>query len=158
MAAVIPDRFETAHFEAIERYLETGEKALDWEWIELPARHRDGHEFPVSVSFGEYSTDNEHLLTGVIRDITDRKQRERDLEQYEAAIEAMDDAVYVLDQEGHFEFVNRAFTELTGYDATEVIGNGIESIKDKETIAISKILSGRCSRRVSPKPPSSSKS
>ena len=34
LSTVIPDRFETAHFEAIDRYLQTGEKGLNWEWID----------------------------------------------------------------------------------------------------------------------------
>jgi PAS domain S-box-containing protein len=83
LAAVIPDRFEAAHFEAIDRYVETGEKRLDWEWLELPARHRNGEEFPVGVSFGEYTIDSEPLFTGIIRDITDRKEREAALERSE---------------------------------------------------------------------------
>jgi PAS domain S-box-containing protein len=77
LATVIPDQPEPAHFEALGRYVETGEKALDWEWIELPARHRDGQEIQVGVSFGEFAMDGEHRFTGVIRDITDRHENER---------------------------------------------------------------------------------
>ncbi len=142
LAAVIPDRLETPHFEALGRYIETGTKTLDWEWIELPARHRDGHEFPVGVSFGEYVADGEHLLTGVIRDITDRKRRERDLEQYEAIIESMDDAVYVLDERGRFEFVNEAFSGLTGYDIETILGGGVEIIKDEQTVGTFETILG----------------
>ncbi|PSP87942.1 hypothetical protein BRC90_09075 [Halobacteriales archaeon QS_4_69_34] len=77
LSTVIPDRFETAHFEALGRYLRTGEKAFDWEWIELPARHRDGHEIQIGVSFGEFTTGGEYRFTGVIRDITDRSRSEK---------------------------------------------------------------------------------
>jgi len=77
LATVIPDQLEPAHFEALGRYVETGEKALDWEWIELPARHCDGQEIQVGVSFGEFAMDGEHRFTGVIRDITDRHENER---------------------------------------------------------------------------------
>ncbi|PSP75516.1 hypothetical protein BRC86_03120 [Halobacteriales archaeon QS_3_64_16] len=83
LSAVIPDRLEAAHFEAIDRYVETGEKRLDWEWLELPARHRNGEKFPVGVSFGEYTIDGEPFFTGIIRDITDRKEPEAALERSE---------------------------------------------------------------------------
>ncbi|EMA46083.1 hybrid sensor histidine kinase/response regulator [Halococcus saccharolyticus] len=76
LAKVIPERLETAHFEALNRYLETGEQRLDWDWTELPACHRDGHEIQVGIAFGEYTTDGEQHFTGIIRDVTDRRERE----------------------------------------------------------------------------------
>jgi PAS domain S-box-containing protein len=70
---------------------------------------------------------------GIAVDITEREEQARERDQYRTAIGTVDDAVYALDSEGYFEFVNRAFTDLTGYDAAEVRGSDVEIIKDRDT-------------------------
>lgn len=89
LTTLMPDRFEAAHFEGVQRYLQTGERALDWGWIELPGLHADGHEVPLGISFGEAETDDGPLFTGIIRDISDREERRRELEAHERRIEAL---------------------------------------------------------------------
>jgi len=56
-------------------------------------------------------------------------------ERYREALEAIDDGVYVLDDEGRFTFVNEALTELTGYDEAELLGERTAMIKDERTVA-----------------------
>ena len=55
-------------------------------------------------------------------DITERKQREQDLEEYERIVETVDDGVYVLDGDGRFQRVNEAFVSMTQFDRTELLG------------------------------------
>ena len=50
------------------------------------------------------------------RDITERKERERDLEGYRTVVENAGDPMYVLTPEGEITWVNEAFIEHTGYD------------------------------------------
>ena len=73
---VVPDRLERTHSAAVERYLREGDRHLNWEWVELPARHRDGHEFPVGISFGEYADGETHFFSGVLRDVSKRHKHE----------------------------------------------------------------------------------
>lgn len=72
--AIMPDRFHEAHQEAVTRYLRNGTRQLDWEWIELPGLHRDGHEIPLGISFGEATIEGEHRFTAAIREISDREE------------------------------------------------------------------------------------
>jgi len=70
---VMPERFREAHHAAIQRYAESRERTLDWDYIELRVKHRDGHEVPVAVSFDEFEHDGELFFTGVLRDISEQK-------------------------------------------------------------------------------------
>jgi len=75
---LVPERFHEAHETAVDHYLETGEKSLEWEWIELPGRHRDGHEMPLGISFGETVVGDEHRFTAIMRDISERQRRKQE--------------------------------------------------------------------------------
>jgi PAS domain S-box-containing protein len=66
------------------------------------------------------------------RDVTEQRQRQQELEEYGAIIEALTDAVYVLDEEGRFTYVNDEFVALVGYDRDTILGNTPSLIKDQE--------------------------
>lgn len=54
---------------------------------------------------------------------------------YEYLVRTVGDAVYVLDEEGRFTFVNDALCDLSGYDREELLGSSVHIIKDDETVA-----------------------
>jgi len=73
--------------------------------------------------------------TGVsvhFRDITERREREAELERYETIVETIDDGVYVLDDDYEFVQINDAYAELTGYDRTELLGSHCSLVVDDE--------------------------
>jgi PAS domain S-box-containing protein len=67
------------HRDGIQRYLQEGERHLDWNYVELPGRHCDGHEVPLAVSFSEFTADRKTLFTGIVRDVSDRRHRDAEL-------------------------------------------------------------------------------
>ncbi len=58
----------------------------------------------------------------VARDITERKQVEAKLQLQSAALEAAANTIVITDRDGLIQWANSAFTNLTGYEAGEVIG------------------------------------
>jgi PAS domain S-box-containing protein len=84
LTVLMPEYMRLAHEAGMRRYVETGEKHISWEGVELPGLRRDGREIPLEVSFGEFAQGGRRYFTGVIRDITERKRAERRLAaQYE---------------------------------------------------------------------------
>ena len=83
-------------------------------------------------------SESEQTFTRLLAEWTsrelERRQRERALEQYENVIEAVDDGIYALDETGHFELVNDAMTELTGYSESTLLGAHTSFIKDDEVV------------------------
>ena len=65
---LVPNRLHEDHVQGIGRYLEDGERRLDWDWVELPGKHARGHEIPLGITFGEATIEGETLFTGVIRE------------------------------------------------------------------------------------------
>ncbi|MFC6731746.1 MULTISPECIES: PAS domain S-box protein [unclassified Haladaptatus] len=121
MATLIPDRFRPAHKAGVNRYLNTGEQHLDWSALELAGLHRDGHEVPLSVSFGETTFDGQHLFTGILIDISERKEREQRLDLQAAAIENALDGIAIIDPDGEYVYLNAAHARLYGFDDPEAL-------------------------------------
>ncbi len=76
--------------------------------------------------------------TGVLRDIAQRKERERELERYESIFEKLEDAVYVLDEDETIVYVNGTYASLKGVDREELVGDPITEWADDETVALAR--------------------
>ncbi len=79
LTMLMPEQLREQHRKEIARYLATGKQKLTG--MEIPARHKDGHEFPLEISFGEYNQDGNRFFIGVARDITERKRGDEALHE-----------------------------------------------------------------------------
>jgi PAS domain S-box-containing protein len=102
--------------------------------LEADLLRADGERLPAESRFTPLpSDDGEYRGTvGVVRDISDRKERERELERYETIVETVGDGIYALDPDDRIVFVNEAFCALTGYDREELIGRHPTLINSRE--------------------------
>jgi len=85
---LMPDRYHDAHLAGLARYLATGEAHVIGRTVELTGRKKDGSEFPVELSLASWREGARQVFTGILRDITDRKQAEDTLRRYAAQLEA----------------------------------------------------------------------
>ncbi len=68
-------------------------------------------------------------VQGAIVDITERKERERELRTFRTAVENAGHAIYWTDPDGRIEYANPAFEETTGHDREEVVGEPSSVLK-----------------------------
>jgi PAS domain S-box-containing protein len=67
------------------------------------------------------------VLEGFITDITDRRNRQKELEQYEALIDTVQDGIMVANREFEIETVNRAGAAAMGASPSDIEGeNGVD--------------------------------
>jgi PAS domain S-box-containing protein len=76
LTMLMPDYLRHLHRAGVRRYVETGEKHMSWQGVELPGLHKNGQEIPLEISFSEFRRGGRRHFTGVARDITKRKQAE----------------------------------------------------------------------------------
>ncbi|WP_266081970.1 PAS domain S-box protein [Haladaptatus caseinilyticus] len=122
---LFPERHREAYFDSFYRRVGDGTREVDREYVERVGLHADGSELSLAFSFFEYEYDGQQLFTAIIRDITERKQRERELEntkeKYKKLVETAPDAIFIADAEtGTIEDVNQAAVSLTGKSRGEL--------------------------------------
>ena len=76
MTRLIPDRYQEGHLAGMARMQTGGARRVIGKTVELTGRHREGHEFPLELSLGEWQVAEGWFYTAIIRDITERKQAE----------------------------------------------------------------------------------
>ncbi|WP_226039520.1 PAS domain S-box protein [Natrinema sp. DC36] len=69
--------------------------------------------------------------TAVIRDVTSRKQRERELAQYERIIELAPTALFILDADGSIAWCNDEFADAFAEDKAELLGMSFSELVDR---------------------------
>jgi PAS domain S-box-containing protein len=74
LTMLMPEYLRHMHRGGLQRYQETGKKHISWEAVELPGLHRSGREIPLELSFGEFVRNERRYFTGIVRDVTERKQ------------------------------------------------------------------------------------
>lgn len=113
-----------------ERNEETATMVVEYDHFSAAA-----DPIPCEVRFRPLPSDNGFSGTaGVVRDISDRKRRERELERFQTVVEATGDAVYTLDADGNLTYVNDAFCELVGYSKVELLGEYVDIVMDDHDI------------------------
>lgn len=85
---VIPTRMRDAHQQGMDRYLETGVGPVLGKRIEVPSIRRDGTEFPVELAITAAELGDKPVFTAYLRDITEAKQIQQELEASREAAEA----------------------------------------------------------------------
>lgn len=90
---IIPDRDREAHAQGIQEYLQSGVGPVLNRRIEISARHRDGHEFPVELAVSPARIGETYIFSAFVRDITDRRRDERRLAAQYAVTRVLSEAV-----------------------------------------------------------------
>ena len=76
---LMPERMRGRHEAGYSHFVETGKGRLVGGTVEVPAVDADGREFPIELSLGAIGSGADRLLTAVIRDLSDRRRKERHL-------------------------------------------------------------------------------
>lgn len=82
----------------------------------------DDTPFEAEVSLKSIELDDKILILGIVRDITKRKQIEKQLLRQASAIEQAAEEVIITNRHGIIEYVNPAFAAISGYSSEEVLG------------------------------------
>jgi PAS domain S-box-containing protein len=132
VTSIIPEGFAER---LVADDLRSAEDALAQEigtGIELTGQRKDGSEFPIELMLSPLESTEGMLVTAAIRDITVRKNAERNLAQmegrYRGLLEAAPDAMVVVNQGGEIVLLNLQAEKQFGYRRNELLGQKVKNI------------------------------
>jgi PAS domain S-box-containing protein len=113
---LMPEPYRAEHDSYLARYLNTGEARVVGIGREVEARRADGSTFPVELDVNRLEMESGLHFSGVIRDVTRRKEAEAALEEErrfsQKALNALASHIAVLDETGRIVFVNDAWRKF----------------------------------------------
>lgn len=139
LTMLMPEKFRARHHAGISSYVRTGERNIPWSAVPATGLRKDGREFPLEISFGEFVKAGKHFFTGIVRDVSERKRAEAELQAtqqlYETLANAMPQLVWATDEDGAHFYYNQQWYDFTGLTEEESMGYGFTNAlhpEDKE--------------------------
>lgn len=108
---------EEAAMEKINAVLSGNPQFFEWSHIRY-----DGTPFDAEVSLNRLDLDDEVFIQAMVRDVSERKRAEEENRRLAMVANTTTNMVVLADSEGLIEWVNPAFTRITGYTLEEVKG------------------------------------
>ncbi len=109
----------------IQRAAEEGPQVF--EWLD---ETKEGELLPVEVHLKNTTIEGRDRVLAVIRDISDRRERERRLQRYINIVDNMEEGTYIFDENNRFEFVNQRVVEVSGIPAADWEGRPLATLTD----------------------------
>ncbi|MCI0561185.1 MAG: PAS domain S-box protein, partial [Nitrososphaera sp.] len=128
VSILMPSPYCDEHNRYIANYLKTGEKKIIGIGREVVGQRKDGTIFPIDLAVSEVHLGDRHIFTGVVRDITQRKQAEEKLREQATLLDHAQDAILVRDLEDRILFWNKGAERIYGWTAEEAVGKTIQEL------------------------------
>ena len=133
---IIPARHHEAHGLGLRAFLATGEGPILNKRIETAALRRDGQEISIEMSVSPIRRRGAWVFSAFIRDLTERKQNEEALRRFATAMDATEDAIYLVDRTTmRYIHVNNAACRMRKQTREELLAlgpAGLLSIPEEE--------------------------
>jgi two-component system, cell cycle sensor histidine kinase and response regulator CckA len=126
------------HWLTPAQLMRIGERVAAGEAFAFETRHtrKDGTDFPVEIRIRQFFHGGRHLGVSLARDITERKQAERNLSEshdlLRALVEGSPDPIFAKDLQGRYLMINSAGARLLGKSVEDVIGKDDASLLPPE--------------------------
>ncbi len=118
---LIPERFREAYYKYQKAFIDEIDTRPG---ISLPLNgiRKNKREIPIEIALSPVKIPSGVIFTNIIRDLTIRKEAEEQLRLQSVALESAANGILITDRTGNIQWVNPAFTKMTGYSVDEVIG------------------------------------
>ena len=129
---ILPGECSEAHADGYRRFRKPGEGSAIGQSVQ--ARRKDGTRFPVELTLSAIPIGPHWHAVGIVRDISERVEREAEFErtigQYMAMTNAVPATAFLKDVDGRYVTANAAFCAHVKTDLRELIGKTDDDIPE----------------------------
>ncbi len=138
ISLIMPEPYASEHDEYLRTY-KTKEKKVVGVGREVEAKRKDGTLFPIYVSVSEVEIDGKIIFSGVVRDITEDKKKEKEIletnKKLETIVNTVPDMLFIKDAKDFtFKNFNKTGEMLTGYKKETLVGKTADEVFPQESI------------------------
>jgi PAS domain S-box-containing protein len=131
---IMPERFRSAHWDGLERFLSTGVGPLLDQRVEIEAVKDDGTEFPIELTLSAVLDDEQWTFHAFLHDLSEHKQteqhRDRLVEElrealhgserrFDTVVGSFGDPVTIRDREHRIVYANPAALAQLGFSSAD---------------------------------------
>ena len=109
LTRILPERFQAGHLAGVARVIREGRSTMMGKPIEMMALTKDQREIPVELSLSQWNLKGKTYFSGILRDISQRKETEAEALRLTQAIDQVEEAVFITDLKGNLIYTNPAF-------------------------------------------------
>ncbi len=128
ISRIMPEPHRSAHSGYLARYMQTGVTRVVGYTNEVTAVRKDGTTFPISLSVSKVTLHDRILFTGIVRDISETKRAEAQLQRSELRYRTLAThspvGIFQSDATGARVYHNESWCAMTGLPADRAAGNG----------------------------------
>ena len=139
LTMLMPEYYRLLHRKGISRYLETGQRHIEWGAVQLPGLHQNGEEIPLEISFLEFVKDGKRFFTGIVRKIGERQQLPQgardDHELLSAIVNQTSVGISVVDTNGRYTFANERYAQIVGRTIEQLLQMKMSEITHADDLA-----------------------
>ena len=99
----------------------------------IKAKTKDNQEFSARVAISSQKSEQDNIFTAIISDLSTIQRLEGRLLLLESAVEQSYSTVMITKLSGEIVYVNKAFTETTGYSKIEILGQNANILNSRYT-------------------------
>jgi len=129
---LLPQQLRGRHAHVRDRFMQQARSGGEHPVVsgrELVGLTRDGREMPLEITLSPIVTAQGLNVVSSMRDISRRKRDEEQIRKLSRAVEQSPSTIVITDLAANIEFVNPAFTRITGYTREEVVGRNPRFLK-----------------------------
>jgi len=129
LTLLMPQRYRDAHLHGLRSAQAGRDRRVLGKTVELHGLRKSGAEFPLELSLSAWGAADAQFFTGILRDITERKQREEELRTRESVLRQMRDSMLegcqIIGFDWRYRYINDAAQRHNRRPKEELLGRTV---------------------------------
>jgi PAS domain S-box-containing protein len=132
LARLLPESYRAAHEQGMAREKGSGPRCMVGRTLEMHGLRKDGTQFPLELSIATWQTKDATFYSGIIRDITERKQGEEALRrayhETENILASLPSSIFIVNENRQIVYANSLASHHFGLAGASLLGRCIFDI------------------------------